>query len=97
MPDLWMVGYGLDDRQVKRGWSSLFMIPKVNIVKTIRKDELDALLEGLDDDCTLKKSVRIGNTEIFISVHPCRSRHVLAYRCTGKIICVNCFLKLKYH
>jgi len=84
MPDLWLVGYGLDDRQVKRGWSSLFMIPKVKIVKTIRKDEVDTLLESLDADCTLKKSVRIGNTEIFYKRPPMQIATCLGMQVRGK-------------
>merc|ERR1712107_187334 len=28
LPDLWLVGYGLDDRGTKRGWTELFAIPK---------------------------------------------------------------------
>jgi len=29
VPDVWLVGYGLDDRQEKRGWSHLFGVPKL--------------------------------------------------------------------
>lgn len=29
LPDVWFVGYGLDDRGEKRGWMNLFAIPKV--------------------------------------------------------------------
>lgn len=53
LPDLWLVGYGLDDRGTKRGWTELFAIPKVKIVETIEKDEVDKLLAVLDDTASL--------------------------------------------
>lgn len=28
IPDLWVIGYGLDDKQTKRGWIHLFAVPK---------------------------------------------------------------------
>jgi len=28
LPDIWVVGYGLDDGQEKRGWSHLFGVPR---------------------------------------------------------------------
>merc|ERR1712118_443596 len=49
LPDLWLVGYGLDDRGTKRGWTELFAMPKVKIVDTIEKVEVDRLLACLDD------------------------------------------------
>lgn len=30
VPDVWLVGYGLDDQQKKRGWTHLFACPKEN-------------------------------------------------------------------
>mmetsp|Transcript_12799 Transcript_12799/g.40152 ORF Transcript_12799/g.40152 Transcript_12799/m.40152 type:complete len:482 (-) Transcript_12799:75-1520(-) len=54
LPDLWLVGYGLDDRRTKRGWTELFAIPKVKIVETIEMEEVAKLLENLDDDAVLK-------------------------------------------
>merc|ERR1711974_596874 len=54
LPDLWLVGYGLDDRGTKRGWPDLFAIPKVKIVETIDKGEVDRLLDNLDDDTVLQ-------------------------------------------
>ncbi|CAE8727072.1 unnamed protein product, partial [Polarella glacialis] len=50
LPDLWLVGYGLDDRGTKRGWTELFAIPKVKIVETLEIDEVQKLLENLDAD-----------------------------------------------
>merc|ERR1711862_260835 len=55
VPDLWLVGYGLDDRGTKRGWTELFATPKVNIVATIDVAEVDALLAALDDDAVITK------------------------------------------
>lgn len=49
LPDIWLVGYGLDDRGTKRGWTELFAIPKVKIVETNDKEEVDRLLQVLDD------------------------------------------------
>ncbi len=28
VPDVWLVGYGLDDKQTKRNWTSLYAVPK---------------------------------------------------------------------
>jgi hypoxanthine phosphoribosyltransferase len=53
LPDLWLVGYGLDDRGTKRGWSELFAMPKVKIVETFEKEEVDKLLACLDDNAML--------------------------------------------
>lgn len=53
LPDLWLVGYGLDDRGTKRGWTELFAIPKVKIVDTLEVDEVNALLQKLDDVAVL--------------------------------------------
>lgn len=49
LPDLWLVGYGLDDRGTKRGWTELFAVPKVKIVSTIRKEDVDKLLAHMDE------------------------------------------------
>merc|ERR1719188_306422 len=54
LPDLWLVGYGLDDRGTKRGWTELFAMPKVKIVDAIEQKEVDTLLSNLDDQATLK-------------------------------------------
>lgn len=59
VPDIWLVGYGLDDRQEKRGWTYLFGCPKsVNIKESeddiIFKNEVkykemrSRLLESID-------------------------------------------------
>merc|ERR1719281_1266896 len=49
LPDLWLIGYGLDDRGTKRGWSELFAVPKVKIVGSIDEEEVDKLLAHMDD------------------------------------------------
>lgn len=56
LPDLWLVGYGLDDRGTKRGWTELFAIPKVKIVETIEKEQVEELLAHLDDNSRLTKT-----------------------------------------
>lgn len=53
LPDLWLVGYGLDDRGTKRGWTDLFAMPKVKIVETVDEDEVKKLLEKLDSAAVL--------------------------------------------
>jgi len=53
LPDLWLVGYGLDDRGTKRGWNELFAIPKVKIVETIEQKEVEMLMKSLDDHAAL--------------------------------------------
>lgn len=53
LPDLWLVGYGLDDRGTKRGWTELFAMPKLKIVSTIQRDEVEKLLAHLDDSAMI--------------------------------------------
>eukprot|EP00434_Breviolum_minutum_P043540 symbB.v1.2.038818.t1/scaffold6188.1/size20234/1 len=53
LPDLWLVGYGLDDRGTKRGWTELFAIPKVKIVDTFDVEDVQRLMEKLDDNASL--------------------------------------------
>merc|ERR1719203_161053 len=64
LPDLWLVGYGLDDRGTKRGWTELFAIPKVKIVETIEKAEVEALLDRLDDDAIMTESLVFSGFEL---------------------------------
>merc|ERR1719254_97839 len=73
LPDLWLVGYGLDDRGTKRGWPELFAMPKVKLVDTIEKEEVDKLLRHLDDDAVLTSSLIFGGYEL-----PCQQS--LKYR-----------------
>jgi len=56
LPDLWLVGYGLDDRGTKRGWTDLFAVPKVKIVGTIEQEEVKKLMDKVDDDLNLASS-----------------------------------------
>lgn len=53
LPDLWLIGYGLDDRGTKRGWTELFAIPKVKIIETIETEEVEKLLAILDDSAVV--------------------------------------------
>lgn len=64
LPDLWLVGYGLDDRGTKRGWTELFAIPKVKIVETIEQTAVEQLLENLDDNATLKRTLNFEGFEL---------------------------------
>lgn len=43
VPDVWLVGYGLDDKQEKRGWSALYACPKG---PDVPKSEGDLLFES---------------------------------------------------
>eukprot|EP01104_Vermistella_antarctica_P012681 TRINITY_DN3715_c0_g1_i1.p1 TRINITY_DN3715_c0_g1~~TRINITY_DN3715_c0_g1_i1.p1 ORF type:complete len:274 (+),score=79.68 TRINITY_DN3715_c0_g1_i1:120-824(+) len=40
IPEVWLVGYGLDDRQEKRGWKHVFAIPKVDGIPTVEADKI---------------------------------------------------------
>jgi len=53
LPKLWLVGYGLDDRGTKRGWTELFAAPEVKIVGSIDEKEVRMLMDKLDDDAML--------------------------------------------
>jgi hypoxanthine-guanine phosphoribosyltransferase len=64
LPDLWLVGYGLDDRGTKRGWTELFAIPKVKIVETIVKADVDKLLENLDESGAVVQPIAFAGVEL---------------------------------
>merc|ERR1719383_1700006 len=64
LPDLWLVGYGLDDRGTKRGWTELFAMPKVKIAETIDKDEVDRLISLLDEEAALTCHHVFGGIEL---------------------------------
>merc|ERR1719149_199535 len=64
LPDLWLVGYGLDDRGTKRGWTELFAVPKVKIVPTIEQEEVQKLLAVLDDNANLTAPHAFGHFEL---------------------------------
>eukprot|EP00405_Crypthecodinium_cohnii_P013623 CAMPEP_0206449422 /NCGR_PEP_ID=MMETSP0324_2-20121206/18078_1 /ASSEMBLY_ACC=CAM_ASM_000836 /TAXON_ID=2866 /ORGANISM="Crypthecodinium cohnii, Strain Seligo" /LENGTH=471 /DNA_ID=CAMNT_0053918793 /DNA_START=148 /DNA_END=1563 /DNA_ORIENTATION=+ len=64
LPDLWLVGYGLDDRGTKRGWTELMAIPKVKIVETIEQNEVEKLLDSIDDNAVLKKPTVFSGFEL---------------------------------
>lgn len=74
LPDLWLVGYGLDDRGTKRGWTELFAIPKVKIVETIEQAEVEALLDRLDDDAVMTESLVFSGFELTHSAKKKRYR-----------------------
>lgn len=40
LPDLWVVGYGLDDGQTKRSWTHLFGIPKTDSSLNNKHDDI---------------------------------------------------------
>lgn len=64
LPDLWLVGYGLDDRGTKRGWTELFAIPKVKIVETFNKADVDRLLENLDESGAVVQPIAFAGVEL---------------------------------
>lgn len=67
LPDLWLVGYGLDDRGTKRGWTELFAIPKVKIIDTFDVDEVQRLLEHLDENASLTGQMVFAGFELTYS------------------------------
>eukprot|EP00929_Paragymnodinium_shiwhaense_P083659 TRINITY_DN4465_c0_g1_i1.p1 TRINITY_DN4465_c0_g1~~TRINITY_DN4465_c0_g1_i1.p1 ORF type:complete len:482 (-),score=141.18 TRINITY_DN4465_c0_g1_i1:504-1949(-) len=76
LPDLWLVGYGLDDRGTKRGWTDLFAMPKVKIVDAIEKEEIDRLLANLNEDAVLSVPMVFNGFEL-------ASNHKQRYRLIG--------------
>ena len=40
LPDVWLVGYGLDDNGTKRGWPMLFACPKAPGVEMVEADKI---------------------------------------------------------
>lgn len=40
LPDVWVVGYGLDDAQEKRGWTNLYGVPKIDSISPTEDDGL---------------------------------------------------------
>ncbi|CAJ1330470.1 unnamed protein product, partial [Effrenium voratum] len=67
LPDLWLVGYGLDDRGTKRGWTELFAIPKVKIVDTFDVEDVQRLLARLDDNARLTGQLVFAGFELTYS------------------------------
>jgi len=51
LPNVWVVGYGLDDKQEKRGWKHLFAVPKSDGIPK-------HLHDNLFDDSDYYKSLR---------------------------------------
>uniref|UniRef100_A0A7S2NZA6 Phosphoribosyltransferase domain-containing protein n=1 Tax=Zooxanthella nutricula TaxID=1333877 RepID=A0A7S2NZA6_9DINO len=64
LPDLWLVGYGLDDRGTKRGWTELFAIPKVRIADVIEEKEVADMLNHLDEHAALQQPLVFGGVEL---------------------------------
>eukprot|EP00931_Biecheleriopsis_adriatica_P118046 TRINITY_DN93516_c0_g1_i1.p1 TRINITY_DN93516_c0_g1~~TRINITY_DN93516_c0_g1_i1.p1 ORF type:complete len:488 (-),score=112.29 TRINITY_DN93516_c0_g1_i1:202-1665(-) len=67
LPDLWLVGYGLDDRGTKRGWTELFAIPKVKIVDTFDVEEVQNLMKNMDEQGHLEKTIIFAGFELSCS------------------------------
>ena len=40
LPNLWLVGYGLDDDGTKRGWTELFAKPKAPGIPLVAEDAI---------------------------------------------------------
>jgi len=81
LPDLWLVGYGLDDRGCKRGWPELFAIPKVKIVETIEVHEVDNLLKQIDDSAVLHETYTFAGFDL--QYHPQRRYRVVGLDSLG--------------
>lgn len=55
LPDLWYVGYGLDDKQEKRNWPHLYAIPKL---PDIPKNTDDSIFESSDEGLQKYQDIR---------------------------------------
>jgi len=55
MPDIWVVGYGLDDMQEKRGWQHLYACPKI---EGIPKESDDKIFEDNEEAQHVFKELR---------------------------------------
>lgn len=64
LPDLWLVGYGLDDRRTKRGWTEVFAIPKVKLVGTIEEEEVEKLMESIDESAIVTGPLMFAGFEL---------------------------------
>lgn len=64
LPDLWVVGYGLDDRGTKRGWTDLFAIPKFQCAETMDGEEVERLIQKLDSNATLTAPLVFAGKEL---------------------------------
>lgn len=53
VPNVWLVGYGLDDQQEKRNWTNLYAVPKLEGMELTADDKLFSDNEFYDQ--TLKK------------------------------------------
>jgi hypothetical protein len=71
VPDVWLVGYGLDDCQEKRGWNCLFAIPKID---GIPKGPLDEMFEDTDAGRAVHLATRL---VVCVCVCVCVCTHAL--------------------
>lgn len=58
LPDLWLVGYGLDDCGEKRGWKHLFACPKSDGVPLVVRDE--AFSQNAETAESMRREIRAG-------------------------------------
>jgi len=82
LPDLWLVGYGLDDRGTKRGWTEVFAIPKVKIVETFAQEDVDKLMGNLDDSGAVVQPLAFAGVEL-------QYNHKQKYRVFGLDVAVG--------
>ncbi len=54
VPNVWLVGYGLDDRQEKRGWPHLYACPKC---PEVEKTPDDAIFDSDSDYSLMRKKI----------------------------------------
>jgi hypothetical protein len=56
LPNVWQVGYGLDDNNEKRGWKHLFAVPKT---EDVVKHEHDQLFDDENYYNNVRKNIKI--------------------------------------
>ena len=69
VPDVWLVGYGLDDQQEKRGWSHLYACPKLD---GLPKTDADKMFEDdkyfLNEVNKLNKQIKNAETVTYLAM-----------------------------
>jgi hypoxanthine phosphoribosyltransferase len=55
LPDVWLVGYGLDDNGTKRGWPILFACPKA---PGVPKEDADKIFNNDEEGIAKHRSIR---------------------------------------
>lgn len=76
VPNVWLVGYGLDDRQEKRNWTDLWAVPKADNIAPTEDDKLfidcdfyNGIMDRIANDlCAIPKEYTLREANIMCKI-----------------------------